>query len=389
MNNVLYVGYNGFPNGLAQVQRQLLIAKGLVENGCRVLVLNRFGVHDKNVDLNIQKEGLFEGINYKYCSGTPFRSNKFIERSLFKIKGFFLELTTIIKERYKNKTNTIVITSNTFRGILYYTILSKILGITSVVDQVEYWSAISLSWIKKIDSFLNDRYFGYFPDKVIVISDFLLEKAKKVKNSDSIIKIPAICDFTKFDRNGNASNFGQYFLYCGSANYFEVVKFIVDAYSNLNTTHRLVLVVSGNKPAIEKVRSYFLEKDITGISIKSNIPYIELINLYQNSLALLIPLRSTLQDIARFPHKLGEYTASKRPIVSTNVGEVSTYFEDRKDAFLSESYEVHNFSKKMQEVIDFPEQREKVALQSYGKGLKEFDYKKNSIALYNFLFHSN
>jgi glycosyltransferase involved in cell wall biosynthesis len=108
--------------------------------------------------------------------------------------------------------------------------------------------------------------------------------------------------------------------------------------------------------------------------------------MYQNCLALLIPLRPTLQDIARFPHKIGEYTASKRPIISTNIGEVSIFFKDGENAFLSESFEVNNYSKKMQEVIDFPSKREVVAEQSFLTGIKDFNYKTNSERLYEFLF---
>lgn len=389
MNKGLYVGSPGFPKGLAQVQRQLLISKGLVEQGCEVLVLNRYGVHNKNIDLEIKPTGTYENIGYKYCSGTPFRHSNFAVRNFLKIKGFYIELLTLIKERLHNKANTLIITSTSFSNILYYTFIAKILNLTSVIDQVEYRTAINANFIKKFDSFLNDRYYGYFTDKAIVISDFLLEKLKRSNPNIPVIKIPAICDFSKFAKYSKQVDNLQYFLYCGAANYYEVIKFVVDAFAMLKSAIGLTLVVSGDKIWIDKVKYYLQEKKINGVTIKSNIPYDDLVSLYKNSMALLIPLRPTIKDIARFPHKLGEYTASKRPIISTNIGEVSAFFKDGKNAYLCESYKIDLFYKKMQEVLDFPDKREKIATESFTTGIKEFDYKKNMLRLYEFLFKND
>jgi glycosyltransferase involved in cell wall biosynthesis len=388
MPKSLYVGYPGFPLGLAQVQRQLLISKGLVEHGCQVKVLSRYGIHSKDRDKKIFSKGNFEGVDYVFCSGTPYRPKQFIIRNLLKIIGFFNELRIIIQERFKYNADVIIITSNNIRGIIYYHLLAKILGYTSVVDQVEYWSAQKNSTTKKIDSFFNDRYYGNFADKIIVISDFLLTKLKKKYPRVPVIKIPAICDFSKFQAKTKAVNKEKYFLYCGSVNYFEVVTFILDAYAKIKSKIGLVMVVSGNKSGIEKVNSYIAEKNIKSVVLKSNIPYDELVSLYKNSLALLIPLRPTLQDIARFPHKLGEYTASKRPIISTQIGEVAVYFKDGENAFLSKDYNILQFSKKMQEVINSPELRENIAERSFKTGEQEFDYFKNGTKLFDFLFNN-
>ncbi|WP_319480767.1 glycosyltransferase [uncultured Draconibacterium sp.] len=387
MKNVIYVGYPSFPKGMAQVQRQLLIAKGLAENNCKVLVLNRYGVHNKT-ETEIKADGVFEGIDYKYCSGTPFRSESFLRRNILKIKGLFVELKTLIKESRKNNAKVLIITCNNFKGILYYTLVAKVLKYTSVVDQVEFWSAQDFGKKRKIDSFLNDRYYGALSDKSIVISDFLMTKLKKDQPETPAIKIPAICDFSKFQNQQRHVNGSQYFLYCGSAAYFEVIKFVLDSYALLQSNTALVLVISGDPKWIERVRNYIKSNTIQLVRIKSNIPYSELVSLYKGSVALLIPLRPNLQDIARFPHKLGEYTASKRPIVSSNIGEVKAYFKDGINAFLSETYNIEEYSKKMQEVIEFPEKREQIATRSFATGMKDFDYRKNSKQLYQFIFEN-
>lgn len=388
MNRTIYVGYPGFPKGFAQVQRQMLIAKGLAEKGCTVLVLSRYGNHEKKTNSWIKPKGVYNNVEYKFCSGNPFRSESFLIRNILKIKGFFIEFLTIIRQKKKHNANILLITTNTFRGIVYYTLLAKILGLYSVVDQVEYWSAHKKGLKKRIDSYFNDNYYGFFPDKAIVISNYLREKLKKQNPNIPVIKIPAICDFSKFSNNSIKKNEAYYFLFCGSANYFEIIKFILDSFNMLKSNTHLVLVISGNKQWIDRVTKYININNIKKVFIQSNIPYNDLIFLYENSLALLIPIRPNLQDISRFPHKLGEYTASKRPIISTDLGEVSVYFKDGENAFLSNEYNKTKFSNKMQEVIEYPEKREKIAIHSYETGIREFDYQKNTSRLYEFLFNN-
>ena len=71
----------------------------------------------------------------------------------------------------------------------------------------------------------------------------------------------------------------------------------------------------------------------------SNLTNRALNDLYKNAIALLIPLRPTLQDEARFPHKIGEYLASGNPVISTNYGEVKHYFQDGHDMLIASRYD--------------------------------------------------
>jgi len=386
---ILYVGYPGFPKGLAQIQRQLLIAKGLAELKCNVYVLCRNGVHQKENAISLDSNGIFEGINYKYCSGTSLRPDNFAKRNLLKVKGFIIELLTIIRSKYSNQADAIIITSNSFFGILYYSLLARILNITSVVDQVEYWSALSNGTIQKIDSYFNDRFYFYFPNKVIVISDYLKEKIQRNQSSKQVIKIPVLCDFEKFAaiKSIDKLPIQPYYLYCGSAIYKEVILFIIDVHALLTIDTDLVIIASGDRSDIQEIVEYINLKKIMRITIKSNIPYHELINLYKNSYALLIPLRPTLQDIARFPHKIGEYTASQRPIISTNIGEVSNYFKDGLNAFLCASYNLTEYKNKIEQVFEDKQNATNIGNQSFKTGTDEFNYKKNAVRIYNFIFN--
>src|SRR5690606_14287814 len=121
------------------------------------------------------------------------------------------------------------------------------------------------------------------------------------------------------------------------------------------------------------------------IKVFSKLPYSELVALYLNAKAVLIPLRNNLQDIARFPHKTGEYCASGRPIVATNIGEFKNYFTDEVNALLAEDYDVDMYAEKLRFVIENPEKAEEIGRKAYETGKREFDNIALGKKIYDFL----
>lgn len=98
--------------------------------------------------------------------------------------------------------------------------------------------------------------------------------------------------------------------------------------------------------------------------------------LYKNACGLLIPLRPTVQDRARFPHKIGEYVASGNPVVTTNYGEITKYFKDGESALIARNYDIAEFSRKMEFIISNPEKAQEIGWKGKQVGLDNFDYKQ-------------
>jgi glycosyltransferase involved in cell wall biosynthesis len=96
------------------------------------------------------------------------------------------------------------------------------------------------------------------------------------------------------------------------------------------------------------------------IRIFSKLPEKKLYSFYKSASALLIPLRPTFQDSARFPHKTGEYLASGNPVISTNYGEMKHYFKDGENMLLAESYDKKVFAEKMKFVISHPKEADTI-----------------------------
>ena len=97
--------------------------------------------------------------------------------------------------------------------------------------------------------------------------------------------------------------------------------------------------------------------------------------LYANAKALLVPIRPNQKDIARFPHKIGEYLASSAPIITTAYGEIPNYFIDNYNAVIAKTYHIDCYAAKMKLVISNPALASKIGINGFQIGFKNFDYR--------------
>ena len=180
---------------------------------------------------------------------------------------------------------------------------------------------------------------------------------------------------------------GKYFLFCGSAAYIEVLEFVIKSFELIeNIEIKLQLICFGSKSEINILKIKISQsKKADLIVLSSDMDYTKLICYYKKALALLIPLRSTQQDQARFPHKVGEYAASGKPIISNKFGEMGFYFIDEKSALLAEKYEYIDFANKMKFVICNPEKANQIGINGRIVADTYFDYKKFGGKLASFL----
>ncbi len=382
-NTILSVGYIEFPYGLAQVQRQMLLAKAILHEGFEVTVLCRYGNYNKTDA--VESKGIYEGINYIYCSGSSIRPDGFIKRNILKISGFLNEIRYFRRFSSTMRLAGVLITTNSFHNIILYYLLGKFFGVPTVIDNVEYWTSIKgFRGLTRLDKYLYDKYYFLFADGIICISDFLISKVRKFE-SGKVIKIPVITDFDKFVNFKASPRLidKKYFLYCGSDVYFEVIDFVISSYEQSELSEvSLVLVTKNSGRLRNRIQ---VSKKMDMIYVLNNLVYNDLINLYKNSEGLIIPMRNTDQDKARFPHKISEYCASSRPIITNCVGEIENYFNDT-NAYLCSGYDEKEYAEAMERIISHPDESNKIAEKSYQTGIINFNYisySKQLIKLYN------
>lgn len=380
---ILFTGSNGFPFGSAVIQRQIQLANALVEAGYDVTVINNRGTHSKSITQreNISSIGNHGGVNYVYTSILPYRSNNFVIRNFFKLLGIIGEFFTIVYYTLFKKSKCIFNGSIDLGKLKYYFYLSKILRIKLIYDYVEMVSSINNRDAKNLEVTENnfDNQFYKYVHKLIVISSFLDNYVQKVASDKLRIKIPPIIDFSYFDKIQPQKETTSFFLFCGSVAYLDVIKFIIESYHKSNAIqegYRLKLILNGKNDEMSLIHNYIKEKELqNGVEILSNLAYSDLISFYKSAKALLIPFKNNLQDQARFPFKICEYVASKRPIITSDSRVIKEFFTDNNDAFIAKTDNLDDFSSKLSLVIREPTLAEEVGMKGYRLGMDIFNFK--------------
>ncbi|MEO6683138.1 MAG: glycosyltransferase [Ginsengibacter sp.] len=387
--SIVFLGYGEFPYGFAEVQKIILISKSLIISNNKVTVICRNGYHNSSERPNLNRSGVYENINYIYASGSVFRNKNFLRRRINHVKGRINEILLLRNYKKRKELDYAILSTRNFYSIVYYSILSKLFKFKTILNYVEYYSAMEKGKFqisKKINDTLFDRLAPSISDAVFPISEFLIEQTKRVSPYKNYLKIPGLTDFDNY-KGIETLNIEKYFLFCGHAAYKEIIYFIIDSYSLLKSNSvKLYLVINGDQEDLNSIKEYALMKDPSKkINIYSKLSQKELFTYYYNALALLIPLRPTFQDIARFPHKTGEYLASGNPVISTNYGEVKNYFTDGENMLLAEAYDIYLFAEKMEYAISNPQEVKEIGLKGKNVAIKLFDYRYKAQEIDDFL----
>ncbi len=370
---IVYVGFNGFPEGYAPGERQRLISRSLVELDNRVIILSRKGTNNRDY-IKLPFHGIKDGMEYIFTSGSAYRPKSFIKRNILKIIGVIGELFFLVYLRLHHRINYLIFYSRDIRLLKYYSLLSKILHYKIIIDYTELASSFEE---KKIFFKKFETKSPFYTNGAFCISSYLLNTVQKLNPALPLIKVPIICDIGGIEKIAARPKQTDYFLYCGTLHYIDIIEFILKSFEKAATgITELYLIVSGNDKNKEKL-NLLINKSQKNKLIKvfSDLNYNDLIGYYKSALALLIPLRSTVQDISRFPHKIGEYSASGRPVISMKYGEIAIYFTDMGNALLADDYSLEKFRKMMEFVINNQAKATEIGLNGKLVASSFFDYR--------------
>ena len=386
---VLYLGSQGFPFGSATIQRQIQLAKSLIYGGFDVTVVNNRSLHSKFIAKreNMKIHGFYQGIQYLYSSLLPYRSSNFFIRNSIRIIGIIVEFLVIAYFKFFKRTKYILLRTHQLKTLKYYYYISRLFNLELIYDYVEFYDSLGNrnNQILKSSKYSFDYNVVKYVDKLIVISAFLEKHVESLNSDVPLIKIPPIIDFSYFENIQFEKPDKSFFLFCGSAVYDDVIKFIIHSFIESNgvtSEYKLKLVINGDSDQLEKLHRYIKSKKCEGIiEVLFKLPYLDLIKLYKSANALLIPISNNLQDQARFPFKICEYTASKRPIITSDSGAIKEYFEDNVNAFIAKTNDINDFTNKLNLVIKEPENADIIGRKGYELGKSIFNYKAYSSEL--------
>lgn len=390
LNNrcVIFAKGSGFPYAIgAGREKTLLMGKLLATYGFDVYVLS--GVFYSSDEMpEIKTSGEYDTLRF-YIPSSFLKPNSLIKKiqsyltTMFNSVKFIVGLTKQYDEVY------LIYEYNQAFMLLLYKITSLIYGIPFILNIEEWYLAYNLKAMGQvINSYSCCSVAPRISHGCICVSEFLCNKVRGVNREAKIFKLPAIADFSRIASipvsNRDVANNRTTFVYCAGVGYREVIDLILDAFVQLidQDEHKctLVLILHGDKNEIQKLeRNYYAYRH--SISFLSDLPYPELIQWYKSATALLIPLRPTSQDEARFPHKIAEYTATAKPIITTWHGEIKVYFQDRENALIMKGYSKEALIEEMKFVIDHPQEVGLIGQRGYSLGKEVFDFQKYTESL--------
>ena len=203
-----------------------------------------------------------------------------------------------------------------------------------------------------IKEFLSKRATGMFVISCALKSYF---EAKGIKN---ITIVNMFVDAGRFKNSEQARREEKYIGYCGTISPFkDGVDVLLKAFTHFHKTHQdYYLKMIGRFES--KNAEQYLKKLVKDLGITDLVQFTGMVMSEDMPCLLceaqMLALARPDNDQARygFPTKLGEYLATGKPVVVTNVGEIGLFLKDMDNCRMAQPGDEKDFSDKMSWVAD-------------------------------------
>ncbi len=328
-----------------------------------------------------------EGISF-ICTfpESPEYENASHLKKLFLYRKSVKEAGKVIRSIHRNrKIDAIILLPVLIRDLLPFLNLAKSLNVKVLHERTEY------PFMVQGGRRMTDKPGLYFYlhfilpqfNGIYVINRALKEYFSKILKSG--IPIEVINMLVEPDRFKLALPVSEqpfeYIAYCGTLNTNkDGVDILLKAYcrallsAKLPVTVKLLLIGDYENDTI-RIK---LHEIVQGNNCEDNVRFIGRVDrnkipaLLCNASALALARPANKQSEGGFPTKLGEYLATGKPVVVTDVGEIPIFLKDGYNAFIAKSGDVKSFSEKLSEVFaDYPRA---IEIGRRGKILAETDF---------------
>ena len=382
---VIFVLDYSFPSSTAQSNRKRSLIKAMQYEGLKVDVICIVGTYLNDCFGNTDTD-----INITYLI-SKYRHDSFIIRNARKIFGRLISIVVLIQRSRKNKVDVVFLPAKLhFYNSLVY-LLSKFLGFKIAQEMSEYPHVLAKNRYSKITL----QYYRYIYAKLldgVITMTYALEKFfKNICRSKAIIStVPMSVDLDRFsminDKRGD-----KYIAYCGDlSNKKDGVDILIKAFGSIKDSfpdYKLYLIGGFS----EQKTINDLKKICTDLKIEDRVTFTgrisanEIPPILNNAQIMALARPSSIQAQGGFPTKLGEYLATKNPVVVTDVGEISYYLKDGISAFISKPDSVESFAMKLKECLEDDQKSKQIGYRGYQVALENFDYRVQAKSIKSFL----
>ena len=351
------------------------LSRGLLERGHRVSVIGRINGCDKvKSKENVQSQ----------FGASCFIFKKGKNKILTAFRNLIKQIVCLNKVKKKGEKNILILDSGYFITFLVYVFFAK-LRKYKILHIVTEWPERNTN--SRLTNLINRIYlysFGFFVDGILPISKMLEDNLEHF--GKPMLKTPILASYNDNDQTIYKK---AQFTYCANAGYKRIIYFVLDAFAiaKQTTDIKLVLVLYGRKLDIDEIKKHIVDMRLSEcIEIKQGLSVDALMMVYRESLGLLIPLDPTsIIDRNRFSQKIAEYVSTKTLIITSPVGEVGYYFQDKVNAIFASSFTTQAYADAIEWVVSHKKDSEVIGYKGYQVGRDNFNYKKMGSDLCNFI----
>lgn len=376
-----------FPYGMASESFVRQMSLGLLENNAQLEIIRFWGNRLDNIN-----DTSVKCTNYLFKK--PFNNDffKFIETffQILYIPFFLFYRKLIIRD-------SVLLMYGLDRAYFVFpmTLFAKLFRIKTyrVITEVYSESTYAYKWWRKPNVLFNKwqvKYFDRYLDGVIVLSHFLKEESQKNGvDKNKILLIPHFIDLN-IRNNLNSNQTKNQIIrigFCGNPSIANGIIDLVIAYNELQNkcAVRTELVVMGAitdevQKELNKFAMILRKIKFPGLLSKREVD-----EELSKCDILVNPRRLGIHADSGFPTKIGEYFATGKPVVSTKVGDLKLYFEDKKELVFAEANDPLSICDSLLFVIENTNTANAIAISGRQWAFDNLDYMRNSMKLLKFI----
>ncbi len=385
---------NVFLTSSASNNRFLSLAKGLVENGCKIDLIFLRGFSGKREKETFKNSGNIDGINYFYLS-PYYLSNIYIQKILnrFIYTNYLINIKKIKQILKKKRYDYIWLHSGENIIKIGLSLKKSERNIRFFHEQSEY-SFVSVYANKKN---IQEKYLNEFLpvlDVFSIMTITLINYYKKyVGVNTKIIHVPMTVDFSRFKQNVLDKPDKHYIGYCGTmSNKKDGVIILIKSFIKImNIFPDMSLYLAGHEVPKD---DYLMQKEyILKNNAHNRIRYVgaltkeEMPDFLSNADVLALARPQSKQAEGGFPTKLGEYLATGKPVCVTKVGEIDNYLIDNESAFMAEPDSVDSFADALKRALT-DENASEIGRNGRNVAFENFNKDIQTKKLYDFLLQN-
>lgn len=391
--HVVMVGSFNFPRGSASTARIRAYGKCIRDTGnhLTVICVRPIGIRKLN-DLSINPSGTIDGIDYIYSAGITLRPESFLSWILYELKGIICSFFILTKlARAKNIDVLWYYGYDTLLGMVF-AVWAHCLKIPVIEEKCEFQFRDRTTFRKKLEAYIYEKVEVLLFDGMVIMTHALESYyVPLMKKKSKYVMMPILVDAARFENVGAANTSEKYIAYCGDpAGNKDGVPILVEAFSLIAQKHPDVklYIIGGShrRDVLPRLREKAEKLNIGDrVVFTGKVNPEEMPKYLCNAAVLALARPTSLQAQYGFPTKLGEYLATGRPVVVTDVGEIGEFLRDGENAYIAPPDSVEAFAAKLDYVLANYETAKKVGLKGKQVVFESFDYKMYERRIFDFL----